>query len=132
MIIELQKFLIESIERTMKDNPEGVFFYMFGSLIMTIVLIKNNKDFKIGLKGVNGLWEPSEIVIYLWVWMFTQSILGVLFLKLTPPDMFWIFMLLCLVFAIAGRDGVQMLFNWRGSSTTIIQKETNTNENKDS
>jgi hypothetical protein len=133
---EIKRFIIQSFEHLLKEHPEGVFFYLLGSLIMTIVLIRNRNHFKKGLEGANGLWEAPEIVTYLWLWMFPQSILAVLFLELTPPDMFWYFMLGCLLFALAGRTGIEMLFNWRGSK--IIEKESSTkettitNENKDS
>jgi hypothetical protein len=112
----------------LKEHPEGVLFYMLGSLIITIVLLKNRERFRKGLEGSNGQWEAPEIVVYLWIWMFPQCILAVLFLELTPPDWFWFFMLGCLLFALAGRTGIEMLFNWRGNKTTIIEKESSSKE----
>ncbi len=136
MLKELHRFFIESFEHLLKEHPEGVFFYMIGSTIMTVVIIIHRKSFRRGLEGHNGMWEAPEIVTYLWIWMFPQSILAVLFLELSPPDMFWYFMLFCLLFALAGRSGIEMLFNWRGNKTTVIEKESSkeiiTNENKDS
>ncbi len=125
---EVKIYILKFLDHLIKEHPEGVFFYMIGSSVMTWILIKNKDEFKQGLKGTNKLWEAPEIVIYLWTWMFTQSILAVLFLELTPPDMFWWFMFLCLIFALAGKDGILLLFNWRGvgrtTYTETIEKET--------
>jgi hypothetical protein len=122
---KILQYIDTFLSHLVKDNPEGVLFYAIGSAVMTWVLIKNKDEFKVGLKGTNNLWEPPEIVLYLWLWMFTQTILAVLFLELTPPDLFWAFMFLCLLFALAGKEGILLLFNWRGVSTsTTIQKET--------
>lgn len=107
-------FLDQFVQHVLQEHPEHVLFYLIGSSVMTVILVINYKEFADGFKGRDGRWQISEIVIYLWTWMFTQSVLGVLFLDLKPPDYFWIFMGCCLLFGLAGKDGIHLLFNWRG------------------
>lgn len=104
-----------TIEHLAKEHLENLVFYFISSLVMIILMIRNDAQIKSGLKGDNGLFEAPEVVIYLWVWLFPQVILSVLFLKFEPQEWFWLFMGICLLFALAGRDGIQMLFNWRGN-----------------
>jgi hypothetical protein len=122
---EILSFIVDFFKHVIAEHPENVFFYLIGSTILTAVIVRNERVFRKGLEGANGLFEAPEIVIYLWVWLFPQSILAVLFLDLKPPDMFWFFMLGCLLFAFAGRDGVYALLNWRGvtmTKTTTTEK----------
>lgn len=115
------KELIHHIfDHLFKEHPEKILFYFISSIVMIIVITKNDKEIRSGLRGHNSLLEAPEIVTYLWSYLFPQVILAVLFLELNPPEYLWFFMLLCLLFALAGREGIQMLFNWRG--TKVIEK----------
>ena len=129
------KYMIELLQSAFKhlinDNPEGVLFYLISSIVMMILMVRNNKEFMRGLKGNNNLFEAPEIVTYIWVWLFPQIILAVLFLRYEPQDWFWLFMGVCLLFSLAGRDGIQMLFNWRGSKTIEKQSTTETESSKE-
>jgi hypothetical protein len=118
------KFIHDFVEHVIKEHPEHVLFYILNSILIIIVLVENRKAFKRGLEGANGLWEAPEAVLYIWMWMFPFSINGVLFLDLRPPDMFWYFMLFCLLFALAGKEGITMLFNWRGVPPPPKKEET--------
>lgn len=120
----MNELLHHVFEHLAKEHLENLFFYFLSSIVMIAIMIKNDASFRNGLHGTNGLFEAPEIVTYIWVWLFPQVILAVLFLKYEPQEWFWLFMGICLLFALAGRDGIQMLFNWRGSKTTIIEKET--------
>lgn len=110
----ISTFFSDFFGHLMAEHPEHVLFYIINTAMMILVIARNKESFKKGLEGDNGLWEAPEIVTYIWLWMFPQSINAVLFLDLHPPDMFWYFMLLCLFFALAGREGITMLLNWRG------------------
>jgi hypothetical protein len=118
------EFIQSAFEHLINDNPEGVLFYLISSIVMMTLMIKNDSEFRKGLRGSNTLFEAPEIVVYIWTWLFPQVILAVLFLRYEPQEWFWLFMGICLLFALAGRDGIQMLFNWRGSKTTIIEKQS--------
>ena len=112
---DITSFFGDFFRHVIAEHPEHILFYVLNSFLIIMVLVRNKEAFKKGLEGQNGLWEAPEAVLYIWMWMFPFSINGVLFLNLTPPDMFWYFMLFCLLFALAGKEGITMLFNWRGT-----------------
>ena len=131
----MKEMLHHLFEHIFKEHPEKIFFYFVSSVVMITIIVKNDKEIRTGLRGHNALLEAPEIVTYIWTYLFPQVILGVMFLELNPPEYLWWFMLFCLLFALSGREGIQMLFNWRGNKTTVIEKETSsektvTNENK--
>jgi len=118
------KLLHKMFDHIANEHPEHIIFYFISSLVMIILLIRYDKEIKNGLKGDNLLLEGSESMMLVFIWLTPQVILAVLFLELNPPEYLWWFMLFCLLFILAGRDGIQMLFNWRGSKTTIIERES--------
>jgi len=120
----MKELLHQVFNHIFNEHPEKVFFYLISSGVMISLLVRYDKEIKNGLKGSNLMLEPPESVMLIFIWLMPQVILAVLFLELNPPEYFWFFMLFCLLFALAGREGIQMLFNWRGSKTTIIEKES--------
>lgn len=119
----VKKILHDFFAHVIQEHPEHVLFYILNSILIIWVLVENKSAFKRGFEGVNGFWEAPEAIVYIWMWMFPFSINAVLFLDLHPPDMFWYFMLFCLLFALAGKDGIMMLFNWRGISPPPKKEE---------
>jgi hypothetical protein len=126
---EIVTFIGDFFRHVMQEHPEHVLFYILNSFLIIMVLIRNKEAFKKGLEGANGLWEAPEAVLYIWMWMFPFSVNAVLFLTLDPPDMFWYFMLFCLLFALAGKEGITMLFNWRGVQAPQKKDDAGTPQN---
>jgi len=125
------KLIDDFIANLTPGHFEGMMLYIFGSVTITFVLVRNHGDFKMGLKGINKLWEAPEITIYLWLWIFPHFVMSITFLQFNPPDMMYYFMGAILLFALSGRAGLEFIFNRFGGGKTVSTeiKQTITEKN---
>jgi hypothetical protein len=107
------------IDHLNQESSEGLILYFFGAITITIVHIKNEKDWVVGLKGSNGLWEAPEIALYIFFWIAPHVVMADAFLKLEPSTECWIFLGCLLLFALTGRWGLEWLLAFRGKQSTV-------------
>lgn len=84
-----------------------------GFILLAIVVgyllafsIKQGKGIVEGLKGDNGKWDPPEVVIAVWLFLFPTTVLADVFLQFVASDKVWYGLDLILFFALAGRIGL--------------------------
>lgn len=102
----------------------GLLLYISGAITMTLVQVRNGYDFKVGLKGKNGLWEAPEITVYLWLWLFPHFVMSITFLDFRPPDMVYYFMGAILLFALTGRWGIEYVLTRGKTEITSVKQKT--------
>jgi hypothetical protein len=110
----------------MKEHPEGMLLYIFGSTAITTVHVYYRAEFVSGLKGPNGHFEAPEICIYLFTHLFPHMIMADQFLGLLASNMCWYFMMVLLLFGLTGRFGLEWLLAFKngGTKVTTIENET--------
>ena len=124
----MKALLHKLFDHLASEHPEHIIFYFISSFVMMSLLIRYDKEIKNGLKGSNLMLEAPESMMLIFIWITPQVIFAVLFLELNPPEYLWWFMLLGLLFCLAGKEGIQMLFSFGKGRTTIIEREKSTSE----
>jgi hypothetical protein len=129
--------LIEALERAITTNAQGMLLFVVGSLIMTLLHLIFNKQIVTGFKGDNGRWEPPEWMTYIVTWMLPEFLMADAWLGLRLSDAGYIILGELVLFALAGRLGLEYLMNMRGrtvneSKQTIeVTKKETTQETPD-
>lgn len=109
------------------EHTEGALVFFVGSVIMLLVQLNNQPEYKKGLKGSNLLFEAPEISMHLFFWYSPYIIMFGVFMQVEISTSVWYFMAANLAFALLGRIGLERIISLRlggGSSTTTIKKET--------
>lgn len=112
---------------------EGIVLYLISVAILTGVHIKFYKDFTEGLKGANGFWEGTEILLYICLWIIPAMVFADIFLQLHASDMVWYSMIAFTLLGVLGRWGLEWLLAFKSgasqvTSTTIAEKKTETTQ----
>lgn len=111
---------------------EGIVLYLISVAILTGVHIKFYKDFTEGLKGANGFWEGTEILLYICLWIIPAMVFADIFLQLHASDMVWYSMIAFTLLGVLGRWGLEWLLAFKSgassvtSTTTVVEKKTET------
>lgn len=109
-----------------KDHLEGLFLYIFGAITVTIIQIRNEKQFIEGLKGKNKQFEAPEIILYIFCWLFPHMIMADQFLQFHLSIEGWYFMGILLLFGLTGRWGLEWLNSMRTGKVIEEQKTIET------
>lgn len=119
--------LISSYIDYLSSNPgefTSVMLWLITSVIITVVLIRQNKNMVQGIKGHNGFMESAEAVTYLICWIFPYIVNYSAFFNSELPNWVWWFMSGCIAWALGGK----WLFEWalalRAGSTTVNDPTT--------
>lgn len=113
---------------------EGIVLYLISVAILTGVHIRFMKEFTDGLKGVNGLWEGPEILLYICLWIIPAMVFADIFLALHASDIVWYAVMAFAFFGLTGRFGLEWLLAFRSgasqvtSTTTVVEKKTETTQ----
>lgn len=114
--------LFSSYTDYLSSNPgefTSLLLWILTSTIITIVLIRQNKNIVDGIKGFNGFMESAESVTYLTCWMFPYIVNYSAFFEAELPSWVWYFMVGCIAWALGGK----WLFEWalalRAGSTKV-------------
>jgi len=99
-------------------TPEHSLF-IASTLIMTGVHLFFRKEWTAGLKGVNGLWEGPEIVLYICLWLFPPMISASFFLQLKVEAIVWYVFVACLFFGLTGRFGLEWLLAFKSGASQV-------------
>lgn len=109
---------------------EGLLLFIGSTFIMTGVHIYFLKEWREGLKGVNGYWEGPEILLYICLWLFPPMVSASFFLQLKVDDMVWWVFTACLFFGLTGRWGLEWLLAFKGGSNQVISTTKTETEEK--
>lgn len=115
----MNEHLHNLLHHIVTEHPEGMLLYSLGAITVTIVHLVNVIEWRIGLKGKNGLWESPEICIYLFTWMFPHMIMADQFLGLKASDLCWYFMLGLLMFGLTGRFGLEWILAFKSGQRSV-------------
>lgn len=111
---------------------EGIVLYLISVAILTGVHIRFVKDFTAGLKGANGLWEGTEILLYVCLWIIPAMVFADIFLQLHASEIVWYSMIAFTLLGVLGRWGLEWLLAFKSgassvtSTTTVVEKKTET------
>lgn len=111
---------------------EGIVLYLISVAILTGVHIRFIKEFTTGLKGTNGFWEGTEILLYICLWIIPAMVFADIFLQLHASDMVWYSMISFTLLGVLGRWGLEWLLAFKSgasqvtSTTTVVEKKTET------
>lgn len=114
------KFFDTLIEHVI-THPEGMLLYSAGAITFTWIQIYFREEVVRGLKGINREWESPEWTVYLFCWLFPHVIMADLFLDMQLSTEGWFFMCALLLFAIAGRFGLEWLLALKSGSNKVEQ-----------
>jgi len=103
---------------------EGLMLFLISTAIMTGVHIKFLNEWRDGLKGVNGLWEGPEILLYICFWLLSPMILADIFLQLKASDIVWYIFMACIFFGLTGRWGLEWLLAFKGGASQVTSTTT--------
>lgn len=123
LITDLINDLIQS------EHTEGALVFFIGSVVILMVQIFNDPEYKKGLKGANILFEAPEISMHLFFWYSPYIIMYGVFMQVEISTSVWYFMAANLAFALLGRIGLERIISLRFGGTTTtkeFKKETTT------
>lgn len=120
------KFIDNIIEHVI-THPEGMLLYAAGATTFTAIQIYFRSEIVRGLKGKNGEWESPEWTVYLFCWLFPHVIMADQFLNMELSTEGWFFMAALLLFAIAGRFGLEWLLALKTGSKVVEPPEGSSN-----
>lgn len=103
---------------------EGIVLFLLSSLIITGLHLHLREDLIKGLKGINGMWEGPEALLYFVLWIFPPVIFAAVFLQLAVPDMVWYVLLAFTGAGLFGRWGLEWLLAFRGGATQVTSTST--------
>lgn len=106
----------------------GMLCYIFGSISMLYVDIRNQKEVTNGLKGTNGLWDAPEWIAYKASWVFPHMLMASGFLKMEFPTYAWMLMGGLILFALTGRWGLEWLASLRSGTPLPPSKPESTTQ----
>lgn len=121
--------LIDALEKAITTNAQGMLLFVCGTAVMTSLHLIFNKQIITGFKGENKMWEPPEWMTYIVTWMLPEFLMADAWLGLRLSDAGYIILGELVLFALAGRLGLEYLMNMRGrtiSEKTIKIEQTDT------
>lgn len=119
----MSEHLHKLLTHIVAEHPEGMLLYLFGALTITLIHLINSREWRIGLKGENKIWEAPEICIYLFTWLFPHMIMADQFLALKASDLCWYFMLGLLAFGLTGRFGLNWLLAFKNGQSKVTETD---------
>jgi len=91
--------------------------YILGSLTIIYLIgfsVVHGKGMIDGLKGINGKWDPPEIVIAIVLPIFISALLADIFLSLTASAGVWASFNIVIGFALTGRVSLDFIHKKKG------------------
>lgn len=81
--------------------------YVATLLVLAYFSFKHGTDVVVGFKGADGRWQPAEVIILVWLILFTAMTLGDLFLNLTASSALWDAMVYVFGLTVFGKAGLE-------------------------
>lgn len=122
--------LIDALEKAITTNAQGMLLFVCGTIVMTLLHIIFNKQIVRGFKGDNQMWEPPEWMTYILTWILPEFLMADAWLGLRLSDAGYLIVGELVLFALAGRLGLEYLMNMRGRTVTESKIEVTQTETK--
>ncbi len=103
---------------------EGIALYLVSMAIVTATHIYFRKEWSDGLKGVNGLWEGTEILLYICLWIIPAMVFADIFLSLHASEIVWYAMIAFCLLGVLGRWGLEWLLAFRSGASSVTSTTT--------
>ncbi len=103
----------------------GLFLFLLMNFTLIGALVMFRKDIVAGLKGKDVLFEMPEVIVFIYLYVFPSIFIA----ACTVPSivkidiMGWMFMMLVVLFGLAGRFGLNFLLAFRAGKDHIDTKD---------
>ncbi len=126
--------LIDTYLNYLSSHPDvvnSIILWTMTSILITIILLKTERERIDGSKGTNKIWESAEQIIHIMSWIFPYVMTFAIYFKVEGMyTLAWYLLIGGLAYAIGGRWIFEWALAFITRSKTVSQTTTQTSEEK--